>query len=57
MAEGFVTSEKGGMPQVIGWSEGAPKQGWWGIKNKGKPIPIATWRCQRCGLLENYART
>ncbi len=56
MVEGFVATEKSGMPRVSGWTEGVPHQGWWGIKNKAKPIEIATWRCSRCGFLENYAR-
>ena len=58
MAEGFVAAEKYGMPTVSSWIEGAPRKGWWGdVKTSGKPIPIATWRCQRCGYLENYARS
>lgn len=57
MTEGFVAGEKYGMPTVSSWIEGAPKKGWWGdVKTPGKPVPIATWRCQRCGYLENYAR-
>lgn len=57
MAEGFIITEQSGMAAVSGWSEGPPRKGWWGyIKKPGKSIPIATWRCQRCGFLENYAR-
>lgn len=57
MAEGFVPTEKSSMPTVNMWIEGAPQKGWWGnVKLPGKPIPIATWRCQRCGFLENYAK-
>lgn len=56
MAEGFVVTEKGGIPRVSGWSEGPPQKSWWGIiKLSGKQIPIATWRCHRCGYLEQYA--
>ena len=57
LAEGFVIAEKHGMPTVASWAEGTPTKGWWGdVKVIGKPIPIATWRCQRCGFLENYAK-
>ncbi len=56
MAEGFIPSEKHGMPALSGWIAGAPKKGWWGdVKLPGKPIPIATFRCNRCGFLEHYA--
>lgn len=57
MTEGYIVAEKGNMPHVSGWSEGPPDKRWWGLKRSGKPIEIATWRCQRCGFLESYART
>lgn len=56
MTEGFVPQEHSGMKAVSGWTEGVPNKGWFGVKNKGKPIEISTWRCNRCGFLENYAR-
>lgn len=56
MAEGFVLSERQGMRAVSSWSEGAPQETWFGIKLKGKPIKVQTWRCTRCGFLESYAR-
>lgn len=56
MAEGFVAAEKSGFPVVSSWVQGPPEKGWWGnVKMRGKPITIATWRCQRCGYLENFA--
>lgn len=55
MSEGFVLTERHGMLAIIGWSKGTPRKGWFGVKSSGKPIEISTWRCQRCGLLENYA--
>lgn len=55
MAEGFVATDRDGMRAVSGWSAGAPRKSWFGVRLGGKPIPIATWRCQRCGFLENYA--
>jgi hypothetical protein len=56
MTEGFIASEKYNMPTVAKWVSGAPRKGWWGdVKTPGKPLEIATWRCGRCGFLENYA--
>lgn len=56
MTEGFINTEKSGMPAVTTWVEGPPAKGWWGnIKTPGTPLKIATWRCKRCGFLENYA--
>ncbi len=58
MAEGFIPFEKYSVPQVTGWFAGAPKKGWWGdVKLPGKPIPIATYRCTKCGFLEQYAKS
>lgn len=56
MAEGFIVAEKQGLRGISSWTAGAPIRGWFGIKTSGKPIEIATWRCGRCGFLENYAR-
>ncbi len=56
MAEGYMLSERQSMRVVAGWVSGAPQRGWFGLKRVGKPIDIASWRCQRCGFLENYAR-
>ncbi len=57
MTEGFVPSQNSGVPTVNNWFEGAPTKGWWGnVKLPGKPIRVATWRCQRCGFLESYAK-
>lgn len=56
MIEGFIPGEKSGMPIVSAWIEGPPEKGWWGnVKLPGKPKPISTWRCNRCGFLEQYA--
>ena len=56
MTEGFVAQDQSGIKAVTGWSEGVPNKRWYGVKVIGKPIEIATWRCNRCGFLENYAR-
>lgn len=55
MHEGFVLSERYGVSAVSNWVEGPPRKSIWGLKFKTKPIEIRTWRCQRCGFLENYA--
>jgi hypothetical protein len=55
MTEGFVVTEQSGVRAVSSWSEGPPRRTWLGIKLRGKPIEITTWRCQRCGFLESYA--
>jgi hypothetical protein len=38
------------------WVQGAPEQSRWGVKLKGKlKLPIATYRCTKCGYLDSYA--
>jgi len=58
MSEGFVLDvNQGGARTVSTWVEGAPDKGFWGLKLRGKPqFEIQTWRCGRCGFLENYAK-
>ena len=43
---------------VAAWREGKPKKSVWvGLKLGGSTaIEITTWRCRRCGFLENYAQ-
>ena len=57
MAEGWVLdSAHGGARAVSSWVEGAPDRKWWGIQlGKIKPLDIQSWRCKRCGYLEQYA--
>lgn len=58
MTEGFILTERSSAQTLLSWSRGIPRKGWFGVKSgEGKPIEISTWRCQRCGFLENYART
>ncbi len=40
------------------WIEGAPEKSFWqGLKTTGRQVfETRTWRCERCGLLESYAR-
>ena len=57
MSEGFSAADRQGMRTVSSWHEGEPRKAWWGdVKMSKKPLPIITWRCNRCGFLENYAR-
>jgi hypothetical protein len=43
---------------VTHWVEGAPEKSFWqGLAtSKRRVLPIATWRCERCGYLESYAQ-
>jgi hypothetical protein len=40
------------------WVEGEPERSFWfGLKTKGRQkLPVRTYRCDRCGCLESYAR-
>jgi len=42
--------------KTTNWVEGAPVKKWYGLKVRGKrKLMVETWRCARCGFLENYA--
>lgn len=58
MMRGFVIDNSYGSRSVSSWLEGEPKRSIWvGVKFGGqKPIEIETWRCVRCGFLENFAK-
>jgi hypothetical protein len=55
--QGFVVdSADGGASKVAGWMEGAPVKKWYGLKtSKLRKLDIESWRCTKCGFLENYA--
>lgn len=57
MKEGFVIDHTYGSRGVSTWIEGAPEKSIWvGHKLSGKKaFEVQTWRCSRCGFLENYA--
>ena len=56
MIEGFVVDNTDRGRQVSSWVEGEPRKSFWtGLKFDKEPIPVRTWRCNRCGFLENYA--
>ena len=40
------------------WIEGEPEASFWqGLKTSGREVlETRTWRCERCGFLESYAR-
>jgi hypothetical protein len=57
MSQGFQVDQTHGGTAVPTWVEGAPQRSvWTGVKLTDKPrIEIETWRCGRCGFLEQYA--
>ena len=57
MSEGFILDEAHGYHRVNRWQLGKPiKSIWTGVKQRrADQMPVATWRCDRCGYLENYA--
>ena len=57
MAIGWVAAYGGSGYKQQQWIEGAPEiSQWTGVKTKGKETHlIDTYRCERCGLVEQYA--
>jgi hypothetical protein len=57
MTEGFITDQGHGLIVVPNWVEGPPRtSAWVGVRLSGKArSQVSTWRCRRCGFLENYA--
>ena len=57
MSEGYIVDKTHGGAGVSTWAEGAPRKSvWTGLKLSGVPqAQIETWRCRRCGFLEQYA--
>ena len=58
MTEGFIVdSGDYGTASVSTWQGGEPKKSFWtGLKqDKKAQLQVTTWRCDRCGFLENYA--
>jgi hypothetical protein len=58
MQEGWVLDHTHGGRAIASWVEGEPKKSIWvGVKLEGKqPIEIQSWRCTRCGYIEQYAK-
>lgn len=58
MEQGFVADKAHySVPETQNWVEGVPERTFWsGIKLKGKEVlPVMSYRCEQCGLLESYA--
>ena len=58
MTEGFIVdSGDYGTASVSTWQGGEPKKSFWtGLRqDKKAQLQVTTWRCDRCGFLENYA--
>jgi Domain of unknown function (DUF6487) len=57
MEEGFVLDNSEATRLVSSWCSGKPRRGFWlGVKVSGlRQIKIESWRCTRCGFLENFA--
>lgn len=59
MERGYVLDAMhGGGNRPGQWAEGEPERSFWfGVKLKGRRVlPVTTWRCTGCGLLESYAK-
>ena len=58
MQEGFIYDQSDAIRLVSKWVEGVPEKSvWTGVKLKGrKTIETRTFRCDKCGFLESYAK-
>ncbi|WP_326525783.1 hypothetical protein [Sphingomonas sp.] len=58
MTEGFLLQNTHGYHGTAQWVEGSPvKSVWTGLKLGGRnKLTVQTWRCGRCGNLQNYAK-
>jgi predicted nucleic-acid-binding Zn-ribbon protein len=60
MSEGFIVDHGDyGAGHVATYQAGAPQKSFWtGLKqDKKAQFAITTFRCSRCGYLENYAKS
>lgn len=56
MQEGFVVDYgDNNWRRQANWVPGAPQATWLGAVKAKNAIPITTWRCAACGMLESYA--
>jgi len=58
MEDGFLLDSTDASRVQTKWVQGAPEESRWGmgVKLKGRlQLPIATFRCTKCGFLESYA--
>jgi hypothetical protein len=59
MQQGFIIDRfDHAARQISTWVEGSPEKTFWtGISLKGrKTIDTRTFRCEKCGFLESYAK-
>ena len=59
MAAGYLLEQRHNERRdVTRWVEGAPERSFWrGLTiRQRRVLPVTTWRCERCGLLESYAQ-
>ncbi len=59
MEQGIIMDKQHyGLPGAPEWLEGPPERSiWTGLKMKGREVlSVLTYRCERCGYLESYAR-
>jgi hypothetical protein len=54
---GYLVDHGYGAIYPMGWTHGQPKWNkWLGLKVQRKDLlPVRTYRCPKCGLLESYA--
>lgn len=60
MSEGFVVDRGHANAQSVQkWVEGEPvKSFWYGLATRGRDaFAVESWRCERCGYLESYAKS
>jgi len=57
MERGFIVDDSHASQLVSRWAAGEPKKSMWtGLKVEKKDVlPVATFRCSKCGYLESYA--
>jgi hypothetical protein len=59
MEAGFV-ADRGhySVPDVPNWVEGEPQKSFWrGLDTRNRAVfPVSSYRCEKCGYLEHYAR-
>jgi hypothetical protein len=59
MSTGFIVDSSYGSEVVSTWQEGEPQKKWWtmgGIARAGAArLQVTTLRCDKCGLLREYA--
>ena len=60
MEGGFLLNQSHGKTDATAaeWAAGTPERSFWtGLKLRGREQhPVTTYRCDRCGFLESYAR-